>query len=218
VSFDFNVCYSSCWGYSLINTLKLKKHKYRHARQKIAHLDCWTRSAKAWHFPTPYNVFQSSDVKLHTYTHDEKEQKIVNRTCWDIGLKEGQGILLAVLECLLSAQCHCQCRLSDLKTCLAVKFVESRHCAAAFSLQVQNSCANLDPTLLYILIFRTLAKFVRKSKMLALGVCFPQPCLSDGRRFLKCVKIMNYYQTISTFAQEQVRWHALATQYLSVST
>jgi len=25
VSFDFNVCYSSCWGYSLINTLKLKK-------------------------------------------------------------------------------------------------------------------------------------------------------------------------------------------------
>jgi len=25
VSFDFNVSYSSCWGYSLINTLKLKK-------------------------------------------------------------------------------------------------------------------------------------------------------------------------------------------------
>ena len=25
VSFDFNVAYSSCWGYSLINTLKLKK-------------------------------------------------------------------------------------------------------------------------------------------------------------------------------------------------
>ena len=97
VSFDFNVCYSSCWGYSLINTLKLKKHKYRHAREKIAHRDGWTRSAKAWHFSTPYNMFQSSDVKLHTYTHDEKEQKIVNRTCWDIGLKEGQGILLAVL-------------------------------------------------------------------------------------------------------------------------
>ena len=28
VSFDFNVSYSSCWGYSLINTLKLKKKKY----------------------------------------------------------------------------------------------------------------------------------------------------------------------------------------------
>ena len=25
VSFDFNVSYSSCWGYSLINTFKLKK-------------------------------------------------------------------------------------------------------------------------------------------------------------------------------------------------
>jgi len=32
VSFDFNVSYSSCWGYSLINTLKLKNktHKSRH--------------------------------------------------------------------------------------------------------------------------------------------------------------------------------------------
>ena len=27
VSFDFNVSYSSCWGYSLINTLKLKIYK-----------------------------------------------------------------------------------------------------------------------------------------------------------------------------------------------
>ena len=27
VSFDFNVSYSSCWGYSLINTLKLKKNE-----------------------------------------------------------------------------------------------------------------------------------------------------------------------------------------------
>ena len=27
VSFDFNVSYSSCWGYSLINTFKLKKGK-----------------------------------------------------------------------------------------------------------------------------------------------------------------------------------------------
>ena len=26
VSFDFNVSYSSCWGYSLMNTLKLKKN------------------------------------------------------------------------------------------------------------------------------------------------------------------------------------------------
>ena len=27
VSFDFNVSYSSCWGYSLINTFKLKKKR-----------------------------------------------------------------------------------------------------------------------------------------------------------------------------------------------
>ena len=29
VSFDFNVAYSSCWGYSLINTLKLRKMEKR---------------------------------------------------------------------------------------------------------------------------------------------------------------------------------------------
>jgi len=30
VSFDFNVAYSSRWGYSLINTLKLKKSQLTH--------------------------------------------------------------------------------------------------------------------------------------------------------------------------------------------
>ena len=33
VSFDFNVSYSSCWGYSLINTSKFKK-KWRHNNKK----------------------------------------------------------------------------------------------------------------------------------------------------------------------------------------
>ena len=32
MSFDFNVSYSSCWGYSLINTLKLKKNLGRLGR------------------------------------------------------------------------------------------------------------------------------------------------------------------------------------------
>jgi len=63
------------------------------------------------------------------------------------------------------------------------KFVGSRHCAAAFSLQVPKSSTDLDLTLLYISILRTNIKFVRKNQMLALGVCFPQPCSSDGHRF-----------------------------------
>jgi len=61
--------------------------------------------------------------------------------------------------------------LESLKTCLAAKFVGSWHCAASFSLQVPKSCTDLDPTLLYILILRTYTKFVRKNKILALGVC-----------------------------------------------
>jgi len=72
---------------------------------------------------------------------------------------------------------------ADFKTCLAARFVGSRHCTAVFSLQVPKSCTDLDPTLLYTSTLGTCRKFVRKNKMLALGVCLPQPCLSAGRRF-----------------------------------
>ena len=37
--------------------------------------------------------------------------------------------------------------------------IRSRHCAAAFSLQVPNSCTDLDPTLVYIRTFGTYSKF-----------------------------------------------------------
>jgi len=54
---------------------------------------------------------------------------------------------------------------------------------SAFSLQIPKSCADLDPTLLYISILGTYSKFVRKNKIQALGVCFqdmlerwPQVC------------------------------------------
>ena len=56
--------------------------------------------------------------------------------------------------------------------------IGSRHWTAAFSLQVSKSCMDLDPTLLYISILQTCSKSVRKTKMLDLIVCFPQPCSS----------------------------------------
>ena len=37
VSFDFNVSYSSCWGYSLINTFKLKKKSSCHLAYRMVH-------------------------------------------------------------------------------------------------------------------------------------------------------------------------------------
>jgi len=54
--------------------------------------------------------------------------------------------------------------------------IGSWHCAAAFSLQVPKSCTHVDLTFLYILISRTYTKFIQRNKMLALGICFPQPC------------------------------------------
>jgi len=40
--------------------------------------------------------------------------------------------------CDLPRECHCAVATSDSKTCLATKFVGSRHCAAAFFLQVMH--------------------------------------------------------------------------------
>jgi len=56
----------------------------------------------------------------------------------------------------------------------------SRHCAAAFFVQIKKKHRDLDHvTLLYILILGTYSKFVLKKNMLALGVCFPLVfCLS----------------------------------------
>jgi len=109
----------------------------------------------------------------------------------------------------LQRESQCAVSTLDLKTCLAAWFVGSRHYAPAFVLQVSNSCTDLDPTLLSFLILRTYVKFVHKNKMLALGVCFPQPCSSDGRRFAASRSRLNYHRTIGWFPQEQIRWNAL---------
>ena len=71
--------------------------------------------------------------------------------------------------------------------------IGSRHCAAAFSLHVPKSCTDLYSTLLYISIRGTCSKFVRENKMLALGVCLPQPCPSAGRSFTASRSRLNHY-------------------------
>jgi len=61
------------------------------------------------------------------------------------------------------------------------KSVGLHHCAAAFFWQVSKSCPDLEQTLLFILILGTYSKLVLKTKMLTLGVGFPQPCPSASR-------------------------------------
>ena len=77
--------------------------------------------------------------------------------------------------------------------------IGSRHCVAAFSLQVPNSCTDFDETLLYISILTTYSTFVRKNEMLALGVCFPQQCPSTGHRFAASRSSVDYCRTIRSF-------------------
>jgi len=72
---------------------------------------------------------------------------------------------------------------SDL-SCVETRFFSgSRHCVAVLQTQVLKLCADLDLSLLYILILGTYSKFARTNNFLALGVCCPQPCSSAVRMF-----------------------------------
>ena len=62
-------------------------------------------------------------------------------------------------------------------------FPGSCRCCAVLQTQVPKLCRDLDLGLFYILILGTYSKFARKNNFLALGVCFPQPCSSAGRKF-----------------------------------
>jgi len=69
------------------------------------------------------------------------------------------------------------------KTCFDAGKIRFCHCAAVLPTQVPKLCTDLDLDLLYILMWGTYSKFARKKYFLTLGVCFPQPCSSAGRRF-----------------------------------
>ena len=76
----------------------------------------------------------------------------------------------------------------------------SRHCASVLQTQVPKLCTDLDFSLLYISILGTCSKFIRKNNFLALGVCFPQPCSSAGRRFAASRSRLQNYQRIVSFS------------------
>jgi len=122
---------------------------------------------------------------------------------------ENTRILVCAWVQYLQRECHCAVPTSNIETCLAAEFVGSWHYAAAFFLQVSNLCTDWDPTVLYISILKTHIKFVRENKILALGVCCPQPCSSDGRRFAASRWCSNNYQTVCSFPQERIRWSTL---------
>jgi len=84
--------------------------------------------------------------------------------------------------------CRCGVATSDQKTCLAAKFVQICHHVVAFCLQEQKKCTDLNPTLLYIWILRTVGKFARKNKNASAQRLLPADVLE---RWLQvcCVKI-----------------------------
>ena len=88
---------------------------------------------------------------------------------------------------------------SGKKTCFDAEKNGFCNCAAVVQMQVQKVCTDLDFSLLYILILGTYSKFARKNNFLALGVCFPQPCSSDGCGFAFSRSRAPNYQRIVSF-------------------
>jgi len=82
-------------------------------------------------------------------------------------------------------------------------------CAAVVQTQVPKLCTALDLGLLYILILGTYSKFALKNNFLALGVCFPQPRSSAGRRFAASRTRVQNYRRIISFPQPKFRWNTL---------
>ena len=87
------------------------------------------------------------------------------------------------------------------------------HCTAVLFSQVPKLCTDLDFSLFYILILATCSKFTRKYDYLALGVCFPQPCSSAGRRFAASRSRLQNYPRIVSFPQPKIRWNSLYTGF-----
>jgi len=101
----------------------------------------------------------------------------------------------------LQKECRCELAISDLKMCFGRKIclnLPMRSRAVAFCLQVPKLCTELDSAVLYILILGTCSKFARQNMMLALGVSFPQTCLSAGRRFAASRSRLHYYHQVES--------------------
>ena len=77
------------------------------------------------------------------------------------------------------------------------------HCEVVLFSQVPKKRTDLDLSLIYIMISGTYSKFTRKNNFLALGVYFPLPWSSAGRRFAASRSRLQYYQRIVLFPQQK---------------
>jgi len=89
------------------------------------------------------------------------------------------------------------------------------HHAAEFYLQVLKLCTDLDWTLWYILVLWIYSKFIRENRMLALGVCLPQPSWRQSAvRTLSVYRSrLDYCRPIGSFLRKRIRWNALQTRF-----
>ena len=79
VSFDFNVSYSSCWGYSLINTLKLKKKwNTPSSKRKCATVPMFRR--KWWMSSAIWCKYSGSSHRDTTKEHCSRDSNLLGQS------------------------------------------------------------------------------------------------------------------------------------------
>ena len=83
-------------------------------------------------------------------------------------------------------------------------FLRAKHVFFLF-LKVPKKYTDQDLSLVYILILGKCSRLARKNNFLALGVWFPQPCSSAGRRFAASRSSLQYHRRIVSFSQQIIR-------------
>jgi len=109
---------------------------------------------------------------------------------------------------LAKRSCHC-CAIATSgkqRVSPAIKIrigIAQRFCFCKYLFFLPKKCTDLDLSLLYILTLGIYSRFAWNIHFPALGVCFPQPCSSAGRRFAASRSRLQNYRRIVVFPQQK---------------
>jgi len=190
VSFDFNVSYSSCWGYSLINTFKLKKSS----------MDRGALPSVGSAF-MPARGFYVAIHTLHFWMHFIKQEQ----QFWKRHSSKNITIICHIILHITRGADRTRNLRPNKRSWWTphhafwtTLFPGFCHCAEVLQTQVPKLCTALDLGLIYISILGTYSKFARKNNFLSIGLCFPQLCSSAGCRFAAPrSRLQNYWRIVS---------------------
>jgi len=125
-TFDLNVSCSSCWGYSLINTLKLKKYMYIHICKYVLHI-IWIEAHLQ--FGALFHVANSRLIGLFCRENiaavDEFHRLLIVRLC-RVQKRTDAQVPVCVCVCVCICVCLCMC------VCVHIPYVVSSRATSSW--------------------------------------------------------------------------------------